>query len=147
MTDRLITVSIRKYLSAQPRTKRPRKAAAYIKGRIAHYTKIKPENVKISQELNSMILKHYAKKMVPVKCTVKIGTDTAEVMPFGVERKIPTVVAKGEAKKHDKEKAPDAVRDAGKQTTEQQKPARTAPQQHQAAASPAKKDSAQTAAK
>ena len=106
MADRLITISIRKYLVKQPRPKRPRKAAAYIRERIAHYTKLAPGDVKLSQELNDLILKHYSKSMVPVKCTVKVGTDTAEVLPFGVEKSVPTVVAKGEGKKDDKKAEP-----------------------------------------
>ncbi len=81
MAERLITINIRKYLSTQPRTKRPRKAARYIRERVAHYTKLKEENVKLSYKLNELIFKKYAKSMVPVKLRVKIGTDTADVLP------------------------------------------------------------------
>ena len=81
MAERLLTINIRKYLSTQPRTKRPRKAAQYIRERVAHYTKIKEENVKLSYKLNELIFKKYAKSMVKVKLRVKIGTDTADVLP------------------------------------------------------------------
>lgn len=114
MSDRLITISIRKYLVKQPRTKRHMKAAAYIRGRIAHYTKLREEDVKLSQELNELIIKQYSRTMLPVKCTVKMGADTAEVMPFGVERRIPTVVSEGGAKgdKKDKTKETKTVKPA-----------------------------------
>ena len=82
MADRLITINIRKYLVTQPRTKRARKAVKYIRERVAHYTKLKPENVKLGYDLNNLIFKYYSIRMVPVKVRVKIGTDTADVLPF-----------------------------------------------------------------
>ncbi|MCL5433846.1 MAG: hypothetical protein M1538_02615, partial [Candidatus Marsarchaeota archaeon] len=63
MAERLITLNIRKYLVKQPRTKRARKAIRYIRERIAHYTKIDVENVKIGYDVNNMVFKHYAKYM------------------------------------------------------------------------------------
>ncbi len=85
MADRLLTINIRRYLVTQPRPKRARKAAKYIRDRVAHYTKLKPENVRLGQELNMLIFKHYSKSMVPMKLRVKIGTDTADVLPFSEE--------------------------------------------------------------
>ena len=82
MADRMITINIRKYLVTQPRTKRAKKAAKYIRERVAHYTKLDPENVRIGQKLNELIFKYYSRRMVPVKVRVKIGTDTADVLPF-----------------------------------------------------------------
>ena len=82
MADRLLTINIRKYLVTQPRTKRARKAVKYIRERVSHYTKIKEENVKLGGELNNLIFKKYSRTMVPVKVRVKIGTDTADVLPF-----------------------------------------------------------------
>ncbi|MFI5412508.1 MAG: hypothetical protein ACHQX1_01305 [Candidatus Micrarchaeales archaeon] len=82
MVDRLMTINIRKYLVTQPRTKRARKAAKYIKERVAHYTKMDIENVKMSTDLNALIFKYYSRHLVPVKVRVKMGTDTADILPF-----------------------------------------------------------------
>lgn len=100
MAERLITINIRKYLSTQPRTKRARKAAGYIRERVAHYTKLQEENVKLSYKLNELIFKKYAKSMVPVKLIVKIGTDTADVLPA----EMPTDARKAEGQNEHKEK-------------------------------------------
>ncbi len=94
MAERLITINLRKYLVKQPRTKRARKASRYVRERIAHYTKLDPENVKIGYDLNNLIFKHYSRKMVPLKVRVKIGTDTADVLPY--------VEGKAEAPKEEK---------------------------------------------
>lgn len=101
MVDRLLTINIRKYLVTQPRTKRARKAAKYIKERVAHYTKLKVENVRMGQELNNLIFKEYSRRMVPVKVRVKIGTDTADILPFVEEgaKKEQAVAATKDAKK------------------------------------------------
>ena len=82
MAERLITINLRKYLVTQPRTKRARKASRYVRERIAHYTKLDPENVKIGYDLNNLIFKYYSRKMVPLKVRVKIGTDTADVLLY-----------------------------------------------------------------
>lgn len=95
-----MTLGIRKYLVKQPRTKRARKAVKFIRNRVAHYTKLSEENVKISPKLNNIIFKYYARHMTPVKLTVKIGTDTADVLPF--EEKAATPTGAEAAKKQDK---------------------------------------------
>jgi ribosomal protein L31E len=82
MAERILTLNMRKYLVNQPRTKRLRKAIRYVRERVSHFTKIKEENVKISMQLNSVIFKKYSKSMPPLKLSVKIGTDTADVFPF-----------------------------------------------------------------
>ncbi len=82
MADRILTIGVRKYLVNQPRSKRARKAVKYIRDRVSHYTKIKPENIRIGYNLNALIFKKYSRTMVPVKLRVKIGTDTADVLPF-----------------------------------------------------------------
>ncbi|MCL4389543.1 MAG: hypothetical protein M1528_01465 [Candidatus Marsarchaeota archaeon] len=78
----LLTINIRRYLVGQPRTKRARKAALYIRERVAHYTKTKIEDVKISQELNNLILKRYSKSMSPVRINAKIENGKATAEPF-----------------------------------------------------------------
>lgn len=94
MAERLITINLRKYLVKQPRTKRARKAARYVRERIAHYTKLDPENIKIGYDLNNLIFKYYSRKMLPLKVRVKVGTDTADVLPY--------VEGKAEAPKEEK---------------------------------------------
>ncbi len=105
MADRLITIGIRKYLVKQPRTKRFKKAAGYIRNRVAHYTKLREEDVKISKELNSRIMKHYSKTMVPVKLNVKIDGGKAMVSEFGVAAKKDAAVPETKAKGGRKQKA------------------------------------------
>ena len=82
MAERLITLNIRRYLVKQPRPKRARRAMRYIRERVAHYTKIVPENIRIGQDVNNAVFKHYAKYMNPIKLRVLIGTDTADVLMF-----------------------------------------------------------------
>ena len=82
MAERLITLNIRRYLVRQPRPKRARRAMRYIRERVAHYTKIVPENIRIGQDVNNAVFKHYAKYMNPIKLRVLIGTDTADVLMF-----------------------------------------------------------------
>ena len=77
-----MTISIRRYLASQPITKRGRKAVRYIRERIAHYTKTNEENVKISMELNSRIVKHYSKRMTPVKMSIDVDKGVALAKPF-----------------------------------------------------------------
>ncbi len=77
--ERLLTISIRKYLSKQPRTKRIRKTAKYVKDRVSHYIKIPLENVKIDDSLNRAIVKYYAMKMLPLRLKVDINNNIANV--------------------------------------------------------------------
>jgi ribosomal protein L31E len=105
MADRLLTINIRKYLVTQPRPKRAKKAAKYIRERVSHFTKIRQENIRLGNELNNLIFKRYSRTMVPVKVRVKIGTDTADVLPFVEETaKKPEAMAK-DAKKPDEKKS------------------------------------------
>jgi ribosomal protein L31E len=71
MAGKLMTIGIRRYLVTQPRTKRARKAARYIRERIAHYTKVEIDNVKFGKDLNEAITKK-ANHMRPVKLNIDI---------------------------------------------------------------------------
>lgn len=84
--ERLLTLNIRKYLVEQPRTKRIKKAAKYVRERVAHYTKTDYDKVRITQELNNRIVKHYAKRMTPLKLSVSIDNGVATVKAFTEER-------------------------------------------------------------
>ncbi len=84
MAERMITISMRKYLMRLHRTKRAKKAAGYIRDRVAHYMKLNAENVKISNALNDGLMKGNAKRMKPLKLLVQINGTNATVMPFSV---------------------------------------------------------------
>jgi ribosomal protein L31E len=87
MANRLLTINIRKYLVTQPVSRRRNKAVRYIRDRIGHYTKTSVDNVKMSQELNQMIFKHYWRKMTPVKVNVSIENGIANASPFQAAKK------------------------------------------------------------
>jgi len=86
MPNKLITINMRRYLVTQPRNKRARKAIRFIVERVSHLTKTNPENVRISMELNSLVIKKYAKKLMPLRVNVSIEKDIATVTQF-VDRK------------------------------------------------------------
>lgn len=73
MAIRLLTINIRKYLVKQPRRKRPARISRYIRYKIAHSANIKADSIKITKELNSIVLKKYLHSMKPLK--VSISTD------------------------------------------------------------------------
>lgn len=108
VTRMLLTINMRRYLVTQPRNKRKYKAIRYLRERISHYTKTDIDNVLLSQELNSFVLKRAAKNMIPIKLTVKIDNGKATAEPFSPEKeqqekeKQPN---KKEAAKHEKEVA------------------------------------------
>ncbi|MDE1869273.1 MAG: hypothetical protein KGH60_04915 [Candidatus Micrarchaeota archaeon] len=105
MANKLLTINLRKYLSQQPRTKRNSRAIRYVRDRVAHYTKVKTDDVVISAELNSVIFKHYAKSMVPLKMNVSIENGRATATPFVVQKKQEAPKAqekKAEAKKEER---------------------------------------------
>jgi len=82
MAVRLLTINIRKYLVNQPRTKRAKRINTFIKHRIAKSTNLKTDNIKISKELNSIILKRYVSSMKPIKLSVNIDKDKANISYF-----------------------------------------------------------------
>ena len=102
----LLTLNLRKYLSTQPRNKRARKAVDYVRDRVAHYTKTDLENVRLSQDLNSLIVRKFSRKMVPIKLNVKMDGGKAVAEPFAQEREKPQV--QGAAKKEEKKAQPAA---------------------------------------
>ncbi len=118
---RAITINIRRYLVNQPRPKRARKAVRYLRERIAHYTKTDLKNVKIEGELNSMIIREYSKRMVPIKTNVNIDDNgIARVSRFGATK--PAEAKAGRAVK--KERAAPAQKSTDKGRAEAGKGAR-----------------------
>ena len=89
-----MTLNMRKYLSEQPRTKRAKKAARYVKERVAHYTKTDYDKVRITTELNNEIVKHYRKRMTPLKLRVSLDNGVATVRRFSEEKKPEAAAAK-----------------------------------------------------
>jgi ribosomal protein L31E len=81
MANKLLTIGIRRYLVTQPRTKRTRKAAVYIRERISHYMKIDIDKVRFSRELSDAITMR-AKRMLPVKLSIEIEKGIATATPF-----------------------------------------------------------------
>ena len=107
MQNRLITINIRKYISTQPRTKRINKTVKFLIERVSHLTKINPDNVKIDQNLNTLIFKKYSKTMVPMKVNVSIDNGNAIVTQF-TEKAARKEVPKAAAVKEPAKKAAEA---------------------------------------
>jgi hypothetical protein len=82
MADRLLTINLRNYLVRQPVRRRHMKLSRYVRNRVAHYVKVDEENVKITGELNNLMIKSYSKSMLPLKLNVKIENGIATVHPF-----------------------------------------------------------------
>lgn len=118
MPTRLITINLRRYLVDQPRSRRKQRASSYIRERIAHYTKLDVGNVKIDQKLNSLIVKHYSKKMAPLKANVSIENGIAKVTAYE---------QKPAAKEALKPQAPQKAESKGKEA--KPKPAAPKPEQ------------------
>lgn len=93
MQNRLITINMRRYLVTQPRTKRSRKAIRFLVDRVAHLTKMKPENVRISMELNSLVMKRHSRKLTPIRVNVSIDNERATVTPFVDRKEVPKAEA------------------------------------------------------
>ncbi|MCL5423905.1 MAG: hypothetical protein M1385_02365, partial [Candidatus Marsarchaeota archaeon] len=79
MPERLITLNLRRYLVEQPVTKRQRKAINYIRERVAHYTKVNIDNVKIDMPLSESVIKYYSRKMKPIKLSIDLKDGNAFV--------------------------------------------------------------------
>ncbi len=106
MAERLLTINMRRYLVAQHRGKRARKAAGYVRDRVAHYTKTPLEGVALSRELNNSIVKRYAKSMEPLRLKVSIDKGEAKVDFFreSSQQQARSAEAKGKEPKPQKAK-------------------------------------------
>lgn len=110
MADRLLTINLRNYLVKQPVRRRHMKISGYVRERVAHYTKVDEENVKLTGDLNILMIKRHAKSMLPLKVNVKIENGMATVSPFA-KPKAAAVPAAAPAGKKEAPKA-DAKKDA-----------------------------------
>lgn len=88
MANKLLTINIRKYLATQPRRKRPKRLSRYVRYKIAQSTNVKSSNVKITKELNSIIMKKTLHSMTPLKISVNVEKEGATAMPFESKPKI-----------------------------------------------------------
>ncbi len=124
MATRLLTINIRKYLVNQPRRKRPARISRYIRYRIAQSTNIKSGNIKITQDLNSLVLKKYLFSMKPLKVSIEIDKDKAKVSHFEKAAKPVADAKPGQAKVE--AKRPDEKQKAQAQTPEKKTDAKEA---------------------
>ncbi len=115
MANRLLTINIRKYLTKQPRRKRPARMSRYVRHRISKSTNIRLDNIKISKELNSIMLKKYLHSMKPLKVSISIEKEKATVTYFDKTAKPVAEVKAKEAK-------PDAKTPAAQQKAQPQEP-------------------------
>jgi ribosomal protein L31E len=82
MADRLLTINLRNYLVKQSRRRRHMKISKYVRNRVSHYMKVDEENVKLSGDLNILMIKSHSKSMLPLKVNVKVENGRAMVTPF-----------------------------------------------------------------
>ncbi|EET89798.1 MAG: hypothetical protein LVQ97_02615 [Candidatus Micrarchaeales archaeon] len=107
MPEKLLTINIRKYLVTQPRVKRHRKAAAFIREAVAHYTKTDLDKVRLDPSLNTLIFKSHYRSMLPIKVTVTMDNGIAKVKPLSDKAAAQPEKTKKE-EKNDKKKAKEA---------------------------------------
>lgn len=107
MANRLLTINVRKYLSKQPRRKRHMKLPKYIRYKVAQATNVRSSNIKISKELNSIMLKRYLHSMERMKVNISIDKEIATVTHFESRAK-PEAAAKQQSGKSDEGKEVEA---------------------------------------
>ena len=84
MADRLLTINLRNFLVKQSVRRRHMKISKYVRNRVSHYMKVDEENVKLSGDLNILMIKKHSKSMLPLKVNVKIDNGIATVSPFAM---------------------------------------------------------------
>jgi len=136
MADRLLTINLRNYLVDRPVRRRHMKISKYVRERVAHYTKMEEENVKLTGDLNILMIKKHAKSMLPLKLNVKIENGIATVSPFAqpVAKKPATATPKAESKN-----TASAAKSEKKAETKSAPKAEAKKELKQPAAAPAKK--------
>jgi len=82
MANRLLIVNIRNYVNRQPRGKRRNRTIRYVREKVAQYTKMDIEKVKIDKKLNERITKFYSRAALPVKMNLDISNDRVIASPF-----------------------------------------------------------------
>ncbi len=96
MAETLITINMRRFLLNQARNKRFVRAAGYVRESVAKRMRLSPGNVRLSMELNNMIMKHYSKSMRKLKLSISLENGIATAKPF--ERSIITRSAAAKSK-------------------------------------------------
>ncbi len=86
MVDKLLTINLRNYLVKQPVRRRHMRISRYVRGRVSHYMKVDEENVKLTGDLNILMIKRHSKSMLPLKVNVKIENGIATVSPFAMAK-------------------------------------------------------------
>ena len=128
MAERLLTINIRDYLVNQPRRKRAMRVSTYIKGRVAHYANVRLDNVRISKELNSLIIKRHVKSMKPLKVSINMEKEKAMVTAFGEKR----VQATTSTSKKEEKKATDATTEQKEAKPKTAEPKKSEPKKQEA---------------
>ncbi len=128
MASKLLTINIRNYLVGQPRRKRAKRVSGYVRARIAHYTNVRFDNIRISKELNSLILKKHISSMKPLKVSIGMEKDKAIVTPFNEKAPAKEAAAAATTAKKE-EKKPIATQ----QKQENERPKAAEPKQKQEA--------------
>ncbi|MCL4404609.1 MAG: hypothetical protein M1544_03120 [Candidatus Marsarchaeota archaeon] len=136
MPAKLITINIRRYLVTQPRSRRQKRLSSYVRERIAHYTKLKEENVKLDLEMNKALVKFYSKHMLPIKTSVNVENGVAKASLYSEKKPEAPVVPKGKAaakEQKQQQKAPEKKQDqkAAEKPSEAKKPDQKQKEQEQ----------------
>ncbi len=126
MVERLITINLRRYLVEQPTTKRQRKAVAYVRERISHYTKVDIDNVRLDMKLSEQIIKYHARNMSPVKLKVDVKDGSAHAFIFSDKKEQPQTQINTTNVKKEKGKQQQNIPAAKKSDTRMDMPTATA---------------------
>jgi ribosomal protein L31E len=132
MANKLLTISVRSYLVRQPRTKRMRKIAYYLRDRIAHYTKTDIDKVKFGRDLSNALTAH-AKRMTPLKLSIDVDKGITTATLFKEAQQVKAAPKQAEQKKQPAaaEKKEQQAKKAA--PSPEQKPAQERPRQPGAA--------------
>jgi len=110
-----------------PVRKRAMRVSRYVKEKIAHYSNVRFDNVKISKELNSLIIKSHVRSMKRLKVNINIDKEIATASPFEQKKAsavAPASAAKGAApKKEEKTAAQPPKQEAKKEAPKAARPA------------------------
>ena len=115
------------------------KISGWIKFRIAQSTNVRAEDVKISKELNSIIMKQHLNSMKKLKVNINIEKNIATVTPFAEKKAATTVDAKAKPEKASAANKPAAPAPVKAVPTQAVKPAVAQPKQP-TAQTPTKKE-------
>ncbi len=123
MASRLLTINLRNYLVGVPRRKRVMKISSYIKNRISKSTNVRVDNIRINMALNSVIMKKHLNSMKPLKVSITMDKEIANVTAFD-DKPAPkaTAATASATKQTPKTTAPPAAKPAASSGPKMQEP-------------------------